>query len=144
MAIAFEENPKAMKFTKSFKVTPEMIDDNKHFNNVWSVQWIQDIAIAHSEEKGGMALMRQLGAGWMIRTQHIEYKNQAFLDDEIIGTTWVDGMSKLASLRKSQFVRASDGKVIFESETTWVFMDMTRGRPMAIPAEMWAVYQENP
>ncbi len=141
MAIAFETNPKIEEFTKNFKVTPEMIDDNHHFNNVWAAQWIQDIAIAHSEKSGGMELMRQLGAGWMIRTQHIEYKNQAFLGDDVIGTTWVDGMSKLASLRKSRFVRASDGKVVFESETTWVFMDMTRGRPMSIPDEMWAVYQ---
>ena len=42
MAIAMEENVNAMKFSKVFNVEPEMIDDNHHFNNVWSVQWIQD------------------------------------------------------------------------------------------------------
>ena len=68
MAIAMEETVEPMQFTQVFKVTPEMIDDNHHFNNVWSVQWIQDIAIAHSDSVGGTALMREQGAGWMIHT----------------------------------------------------------------------------
>ena len=100
MAIAMEETVNPMQFTQVFKVTPEMIDDNHHFNNVWSVQWIQDIAIAHSESVGGTALMKSLGAGWMIHVQHVEYKNQAFLGDEIRGTTWVAAYGKVASLRK--------------------------------------------
>ena len=38
MAIAMEETVNPMQFTQVFKVTPEMIDDNHHFNNVWSVR----------------------------------------------------------------------------------------------------------
>ena len=76
MAIAMEETVDPMQFTQVFKVTPEMIDDNHHFNNVWSVQWIQDIAVAHSDSVGGTQLMRDLGAGWMIHVQHVEYKNR--------------------------------------------------------------------
>ena len=34
MAVAMEENANPMKFEKLFKVMPEMIDDNKHMNNV--------------------------------------------------------------------------------------------------------------
>ena len=41
MAIAMEDTVNPMQYTKVFKVTPEMIDDNHHFNNVWSVKWIQ-------------------------------------------------------------------------------------------------------
>lgn len=142
MAIAMEENPNPMKFTKVFKVEPEMIDDNHHFNNVWSVQWIQNIAIAHSDSVGGTELMKKLGAGWMIHVQHVEYKNQAFLGEEIRGTTWVDAYGKVACVRKCKFERVSDGKVIFESETQWVFVNMEKGRPMAIPDEMKALYRE--
>ena len=136
MAVAMEENANPMKFEKLFKVMPEMIDDNKHMNNVWAVQWVQDISIAHSDSVGGTALMRDLGAGWMIHVQHVEYKNQAFLGDEIRGTTWVAAYGKVASLRKCRFERVSDGKVVFESETQWVLMDMKRGRPFAIPQEI--------
>lgn len=127
-------------YTETFKVTPEMIDDNHHFNNVWSVQWIQDISKNHSDNVGAIDLMHQLGAGWMIRTQHIEYKNQAFLGDEIKGNTWVERFNKFLSFRRCRFERVSDGKVIFESETQWVLVDMNRGRPMTIPLEMFAKY----
>lgn len=138
--MATEMSWEPLVYTETFKVTPEMIDDNHHFNNVWSVQWIQDISAEHSEKCGGTAYMRELGAGWMIHVQHIEYKNQAFLGDEIKGTTWVDSFSKVVSKRKCRFERVSDGKVIFESETQWVLVDMKRGRPMAIPPEMVACY----
>lgn len=140
MAVALELNDSPMKFTQNFVVTPEMIDENRHFNNVWSVKWIQDIAIAHSESVGGSDLMRQLGAGWMIHVQHVEYKNQAFLGDEIRGTTWVEAFGKVLSVRKSCFERVSDGKIIFESETQWVLVNREKGRPMAIPEEMKTMY----
>lgn len=140
MEILMNENVNPEHHEQIFKVTPEMIDDNHHFNNVWSVKWIQDIAIAHSEKCGGTAYMRELGAGWMVHTQHVEYKNQAFLGDEIKGTTWVDSCSRVVSIRRSRFERVSDGKVIFESETHWVLVDMKRGRPLAIPDKMKALY----
>ena len=136
MATVMEENANPMKFEKLFKVSPEMIDENKHMNNVWAVQWVQDISIAHSDSVGATDVMYQLGCGWMIHTQFVEYKNQAFLNDEIRGTTWVASYSKVMSVRKCRFERVSDGKVVFESETQWVLMDMKRGRPFAIPQEI--------
>lgn len=140
-----EENEKweSQVYMETFKVTPEMIDDNHHFNNVWSVQWIQDISKAHSERCGGTALMREMNCGWMIREQHVFYKNQAFLGDEIRGTTWVDSFGRLTSQRRCRFERVGDGKVIFESETQWVLVNMEKGRPLPIPAEMVNLYRKN-
>jgi acyl-CoA thioester hydrolase len=48
----------------------------------------------------------------------------------------------VASLRKCRFERVSDGKVIFESETQWVLVDLNRGRPMALTDEMKKLYVE--
>lgn len=143
MAITMEKNENPSKFTQTFKVLPQMIDENRHFNNVWSVKWIQDISIAHSDSAGGTELMQKLNAGWMIHVQHIEYKNQAFLDEEIRGTTWVDAYAKVACVRKCKFERVSDGKVIFESETQWVLVDLNRARPIAIPDEMKKLYKSD-
>lgn len=136
-----EENLNPVEFSMDFKVTAEMIDQNKHMNNVWAVQWIQDIAVAHSKSVGSTALMESLDCGWMIHTQFVEYKAQGFLGDEVRGTTWVASYSKVASIRKTKFVRVSDGKTLFESETQWVLMDLKKGRPTMIPAEMKAKFQ---
>lgn len=139
--VSMEENLNPVEFSMDFKVTAEMIDQNKHMNNVWAVQWIQDIAVAHSKSVGGTDLMESMGFGWMVHTQFVEYKAQGFLDDCVRGTTWVAAYSKVASLRKTRFVRISDGKILFESETQWVLMDLKKGRPTMIPAEMKAKFQ---
>ena len=137
---AAEENRNPVVHERTFRVEPEMIDLNRHLNNVWPVQWIQDIAIEHSDSAGGTALMRELGGAWMIRVQHVEYRNQAFLGDEILGKTWVASYGRLSCVRKCRFERISDGRTIFESETEWVLVDVNRGRPMPIPDAMKALY----
>ena len=125
MAIAMEDTVNPMQYTKVFKVTPEMIDDNHHFNNVWSVKWIQDIAIAHSDSVGGTQLMKSVGAGWMIHVQHIEYKSQAFLNDEIRGTTWVAAYGKGGSPLTARS-RASASAALSASPTARLFSSPRR------------------
>lgn len=133
---AMENEPNFTEFTEEFTVTPEMIDRNNHMNNVYGVQWIQDIAIHHSDTCGGTKVMESLGASWMIRTNHIEYKAQAFLGDVIRGTTWVPEYSRITTNRYCKFVRVSDGKEVFSSVTTWVLIDTEKERPIAIPEHL--------
>ena len=95
MHLAMEQIPNFVEYTKEFRVDDSMIDQNNHLNNVVCVEWIQDIAVEHSDVTGGTTRMRELGCAWMIRTQHVEYKAQAFLGDEIVGTTWVPEYSKV-------------------------------------------------
>ncbi len=133
MHAVMEKEPDFTEYSKTFRVDESMIDRNHHLNNVVCVEWIQDIALEHSEVTGGTKLMEDFGCVWMIRTQHVEYKTQAFLGDEIVGTTWVPEYSKIATNRYSRFVRKSDGKEIFSAVTLWVFVDLKRGRPILIP-----------
>lgn len=136
MHVAMEKEPNFAEYEKTFRVDETMIDRNRHLNNVVGVKWVQDIAIEHSEVTGGTRRMDELGCGWMIRTQHVEYKTQAFLGDEIVGTTWVPEYSKIATNRYTKFVRKSDGKEIFSAVTTWVLVDLKRGRPVLIPEDL--------
>ena len=136
MHVAMEKEPNFAEYEKTFRVDETMIDRNRHLNNVVGVKWVQDIAIEHSEVTGGTRRMDELGCGWMIRTQHVEYKTQAFLGDEIVGTTWVPEYSKIATNRYTKFVRKSDGKEIFSAVTTWVLVDLKRGRPVPIPEDL--------
>lgn len=129
-----EQNPAI--HTLEFTVTEKEIDRNHHLNNVVCVQWIQDIAVSHSNITGSTKLADDLGAAWMIHVQHVEYKNQAFLGDVIKGETWVPEYSKVSTNRRCRFTRVSDGKEIFTSISTWVLVNVKNGRPMVIPEEM--------
>ncbi|MBL8541007.1 MAG: acyl-CoA thioesterase, partial [Betaproteobacteria bacterium] len=104
-----------------FPVPDAAIDRNGHVNNVQYVQWMQDVAILHSDATGCMAATTAIGATWVVRSHRIEYLRPALAGDRIIVFTWVAGMRKVRSLRKYRFVRAADGEVLAQGETDWAF-----------------------
>ena len=114
-------------------VPAEVMDENRHANNVAYVQWMQAAAPQHSAICGGTRLARTLGATWVIRTHRIEYLSPAFAGDVITVQTWVANFRKVRSLRRYKFIRAADQTVLAEAETDWVFVDAATGRPRAIP-----------
>ena len=127
-----------------FTVPQEAVDNNGHVNNVHYVRWMQDAAISHSEDVRCHELTASCGAIWVVRAHRIEYFRPAFADDEINVLTWVSDFRKVRSLRKYKFVRVSDGAVLAEGETDWVFVDAKSARPRAIPEDVRAALKTVP
>ena len=71
-------------FHHTFIVPEDAIDGNGHVNNVVYVQWMQDVAILHSNHQGGtIEKYLSLGSSWIVRSHQIEYLSPAFSGDEI-------------------------------------------------------------
>lgn len=132
--------PISSVYSKFFIIPSSAIDDNGHVNNVAYVQWMQDVAVEHYESIGGTNPMQLVGATWIVREHRIEYLLPAFAGEEIEVKTWVENIRRVRSLRKYEFIRKSDGKTLVKGETDWVFVDVTTGRPLAIPAEVSQVF----
>lgn len=128
-------------YTKTITIPQTAIDDNGHVNNVSYVQWMQDIAIEYYESIGGTSPMQLIGATWVVREHKIEYLLPAFAGEEIEIRTWVENIRRVRSLRKYEFVRKSDGKILVKGETDWVFVDAKSGKPMGIPDEVVNVFK---
>jgi acyl-CoA thioester hydrolase len=121
-------------------IIPEaVIDENGHANNVAYVQWMQDIAVEHYASIGGIQAQGD-DATWFVREHKIEYLAPAFAGEEIEVRTWVENVRRVRSLRKYEFVRRSDGKVLVRGETDWVFVDVKTGAPRAIPEQVSNVF----
>jgi acyl-CoA thioester hydrolase len=127
-------------YSKTFTIPADVIDENGHVNNVAYVQWMQDIAVEHYESIGGTNPMQLVGATWVVREHRIEYLLPAFSGEEIEIKTWVENVRRVRSLRKYEFVRRSDGKILVKGETDWVFVDVKTGAPRAIPEEVSRVF----
>ena len=125
-------------YTCEIVVTEDMIDDNGHVNNVVYVQWMQDVAIAHSKACGGYDAMKKAGGGWVARSHQIEYLRPSYLGEQITARTWVDSTTKVRSLRKYEFSR--DQALVARGETDWVYIDPVSERPIAIPDDIRACY----
>src|ERR671924_979085 len=119
-------------YSRSFRIPADVIDENGHANNVAYVQWMQDIAVEHYASIGGIEAQGR-DATWFVREHRIEYFLPAFAGEEIEIRTWVENIRRVRSLRKYEFVRKSDGKVLVKGETDWVFVDSKTGRPLPIP-----------
>ncbi len=126
-------SPSNAIFHYRLTIPPDAIDENGHVNNVAYVQWMQDAAVRHFESLGGPPVMMEAGATWVVRSHHIEYLRPSFAGEEIEVRTWIANVRRVRSLRKYEFLRASDGELLVRGETDWVFVNARDGRPMSIP-----------
>ena len=124
-------------------VVPSDIDGLNHANNICYVRWMQDIAIHHSTAIGwSQDHYIEFGASWVVRQHCINYLHQGFLDDEVLGETWISQMKNVTSVRRYRFTRGSDGLVLATAETRWGFISLQTGRPTRIPPEMFETFQK--
>jgi acyl-CoA thioester hydrolase len=126
-------------YSRFFTVLPKSIDENGHVSNVVYAQWMQDIAIEHYTAIGGIEAQENEST-WVVREHRIEYLFPAFEGEVIEIRTWVENIRRVRSLRKYEFVRKSDEKVLVKGETVWVFVDTKTGTPRAIPPEVSRVF----
>ena len=132
-------------FELSVQASDRDIDSNGHVNNIVYVQWMQDVAIAHSDAVGCTAATGAAGCTWVARSHHIEYLRPAYAGDRITIVTWlVDATRKSSSPRRYRMVRESDGAVLARGETLWVYVDVQTGRPRTIPPEVIACFDPVP
>ncbi|MFO7576242.1 MAG: acyl-CoA thioesterase [Pelovirga sp.] len=116
-------------------------DANGHVNNIAYLQWMQDVAILHSNAQGCTEqLYRQLGSSWVVRAHQIEYLRPAFAGEEMDIRTWVCNMQRTRSLRRYQFLRAADGTLLARAQTDWVYVDSGSGRPRKIDPDVCAAF----
>ena len=131
-------------YSRTFVIPADAIDENGHVNNVTYVQWMQEIAVEHYASIGGVEAQGK-DATWFVREHRIEYLLPAFANEEIEIRTWVENVRRVRSLRKYEFVRKLDGKLLVRGETDWVFVDAKTGRPLPIPevvSKIFALPQE--
>ena len=127
------------------QATDRDIDANGHVNNIVYVQWMQEVAIAHSDAVGCTAATTAAGATWVARSHQIEYLRPAYAGDRVSVQTWiVDSAKKSSSPRRYRMVREADGTVLAKGETLWVFIDVASGRPRTIPPEVIQCFEPVP
>jgi acyl-CoA thioester hydrolase len=132
-------------FEYSHVVTDAEIDDViNHVNNLAYLKWMQSAALAHSAAQGWpAAAYQELGAGWVVRSHQIEYRQPAFPGDAIVVRTWVANLKKVTSLRRYEIIRAGTGKksILAIAATDWAFIHFATHQPRRIPPEVISAFE---
>ena len=123
---------KKIPYQHKIEVSRDDIDELGHVNNVVYVRWVQEVASAHWEHAAPTALKTKYA--WVVLRHEIDYKNPAFLKDEITGFTWV---GEHHGARFDRFVRIQcESRVLAEAKTSWCLLDAKSFRPIRIPDEI--------
>ena len=121
-----------MKFSHSFRVPAGDIDEQGHVNNVAYLRWVQEVAVAHWQHAATDE--QQEKYGWVVIRHEIDYKKQAFENDEITATTWVGEWSKVTWERFTEIFRGDE--LLVKGRTVWCMFDRETAKPARIQSEL--------
>ncbi len=123
-----------MRFSRSFRVTSDDIDEQGHVNNVAYLRWIQDIAVAHWQASATRDMQEKYS--WVVLRHEIDYKKQAFDGELVTSATWVSEWTKVRCERFTEICR--EGELLVASRTVWCMIDRETKRPARIGSGLMA------
>ena len=121
-----------MKFSHSFIVKKEHLDEQNHVNNVVYVQWIQDVAVAHWRTVASQEVQENFV--WFLLRHEIDYKQQAFEGEEITATTWVGNATKVTCERFTEIRRGET--ILVQAKSNWCMLNAKTKKPTRITEEI--------
>lgn len=115
------------------EVSEKDIDVLGHANNVAYLQWVQDVAVSHSEAVGlDFARYRGVGGVFVVRRHEIDYLRSALRGERLLVCTWIPSAMAAKVIRMTE-VRRGSGEVVVRVSTVWGFIDGQTLRPVRIP-----------
>jgi acyl-CoA thioester hydrolase len=121
-------------FELPITIHPDDIDQLGHVNNVVYLRWVQETAVAHWKAVAPPA--EQDALLWVVLRHEIDYRQPAFLGDEVLGRTWVGTVTKIRFQRHTEIIRAHDRRVLAKAVTIWCPISTQTGRPVMVSAEI--------
>lgn len=120
------------------------IDSMWHVNNAAYLGYLEEV-VTRLCETHGWPMQRMSAAGFAIvaRQHRIEYRQPAKLGDDLEVTTWFSDVRRATALRHYTLRRAGDGTLLARAQTRWVWVDLKTRRPIRIPPEFLAAFDDN-
>jgi acyl-CoA thioester hydrolase len=121
-------------FETTIVVTEHDLDDLNHVNNVRYVQWVNDIAKQNWEQIAPPTIKEEYF--WVMLSNHIDYKQAAYLNDTILIKTYVSKSEGVKSTRIVEIYNKDSSKLLAKSETNWCLISKKTQKPTRITSEI--------
>jgi acyl-CoA thioester hydrolase len=127
----------AQSFVWRHTAAQDEMDENGHISNINYVRWIQEAARAHSDSVGfDRAFYERVGGTFVVRRHEINYRQGCVAGDVTETTTTVTELRPASGVRHTTTIRVSDGAVLMDARTEWVFVSLANHRPRRVPPEI--------
>jgi acyl-CoA thioester hydrolase len=129
------------RHTTRWPVRQYELDQNGHVNNAVYLNWIEQVAVEHSEALGfGRAWAAGRGGGWVVREHRVTYHRPVVYGDVVLVTTMPQELVGVRGSRRTEIHRERDGALVTDADTVWIWVRQRDGRPMRIPPELLERY----
>ncbi|MCA1622240.1 MAG: acyl-CoA thioesterase [Acidobacteria bacterium] len=125
-----------MKFSHTFLIRNTDIDEQSHVNNVAYVKWIQDVAVAHWFSITSEEIRAKYT--WIVVRHEIDYKKQAFENEEVTAATWVGEPRRISWERFTEITRGES--LLVKARSVWCLIDRETGKPTRITSELKGLF----
>jgi acyl-CoA thioester hydrolase len=121
-------------FRLPISVQKSDIDAMGHVNNVVYLRWVQEVATAHWNFVASRELQKKYS--WVVLRHEIDYRLPVFLEDKIIGSTWVGDYHGARFERFVKLCHEGNNNVVAEAKTMWCLLDAHTMKPKRIDEEI--------
>lgn len=125
-------------YKKDIIVTQSAIDQQNHVNNLVYLQWCLETAQEHWDRNSQNHHSNLFF--WVVMQHQINYRAEAFLNDQLEVKTWIDEIEGAKCTRKYSILKKSDQKIIVEASTLWCLLDKETKKPTKIPQEIIDIF----
>ena len=125
-------------YEKKLTVEEKHLDKQKHVNNVQYLQWVQDIAEEHWEVRASEEQKAEVI--WVVVRHEIDYKKEAFLNDELVLQTYVGETTHVTSIRHVIIKNSETDELLVQAKTTWCLLNASTKKPSRISEELKKVF----
>lgn len=125
------------RYTARYPVRQYELDVLGHVNNAVYLNWIEQVAIDQVEAMGfGRDWSVARGGGWVVREHHVTYHRPVLYGDVVLVTTLPQELGRVRGLRRTEIHRESDGALMTEALTEWIWVRTADGRPARVPPDL--------
>jgi acyl-CoA thioester hydrolase len=128
------------RHTVRFRVRQYELDVLGHVNNAVYLNWAEQVAIEHVEALGfGRDWSTAHGGTWVVREHHVTYHRPVEYGVAVLVTTMPQQLGGVRGVRRTEVRREDTGELMTEIVTEWIWIRLSDGRPMRVPADLVAL-----
>jgi acyl-CoA thioester hydrolase len=133
--------PDPWHFSERWPVRHYELDQFGHVNNAVYLNWVEQVATDHVETLGfGREWAIAHEGAWVVREHRVTYHRPAVHGDVVEVTTLPQSIGGVRGVRRTEIHRTSDGALLTEVLTDWVWIRTSDGRPARVPQELLAIF----
>ena len=130
----------AVVYERTFRVRLYECDPYGHVNHANYVRYMQETAFDASAAVGyPLDWYDSHGRAWVIRETDITYLKPLRYGDTVTVRTWVSDFRRV-HCRRTYELRNTEGELVAQAHTDWVYMDQETQRLVTVPPEMIAAF----